>query len=108
MDERRGEMSDVDAAALVPAWIKTTWLDKLTNQHGLSQAAVLWSWVADRAAAGDRAMENIGRRDRGALGGQAEGAAPYWQEASRAEVRAWELMTQESRGVLAEVEERQR
>ena len=74
MDERRCAMADSEAAAQVQVWIKATWLDKMTNQHGLSQAAVLWSRVADRADAGDQAMRGIGRRERGASGSNSNGA----------------------------------
>ncbi len=108
MDERRGAMANSEAVAQVQGWIKSTWLDRLTNRHGRSQAAVLWSWVADRVDAGDQAMRGIVRRERGASGSNADSAAPYWQEASRAEVGSWELQTTESTQAFADVEERQR
>ena len=41
MDARRGAMANSEVVAQVQGWIKSTWLDRLTNQHGLSQAAVL-------------------------------------------------------------------
>ena len=88
MDVRRGAMASSEVIAQVQGWIKSTWLDRLTNQYGLSQAAVLWSWVADRADTGDQAMQGIVRSERGASGSNTGGAAPYWQEASRAEVSA--------------------
>jgi hypothetical protein len=50
----------------------------------------------------------IGRRERGAVGGALEGAAPFWKEASRAEVRVWEQGTTEAKDAFVDVEERQR
>ncbi len=61
---------------------------------------------SDKMDAGDEALRGIGRRERGAMGPPADGTAPFWQEASRAEVWRGERASPESEDAFADIAEK--